>query len=90
MFSQFGTLNDDGQETGHTVHSSSRETVGENNHYSLRGRGSSGASTKGGEASLGARKKVASKKSKTQQLERISFDECVRQVSCHGLLTGGN
>lgn len=84
-FSRFGSLQD-GEETGNSVPSSSRSTtITESSSYSLRVKGSVNGGGGGESSSLGGRKKISTKKSKPQ-LERISFEECVRQVSWHGRL----
>ena len=86
-FSRFGSLQD-GEETGNSVHPSLRSTtVAESTSYSLKVKGSvSGGGAGGGESlSSGGRKKTSAKKSKPQ-LERVSFEECVRQVSWQGRL----
>lgn len=89
-FSRFGSLQD-GEEAGNSVHSStgrSTTVAAENSSsYSLRGKSSVSGSGGGGggggaesSSSSGGRKKTTAKKSKPQ-LERVSFEECVRQVS---------
>lgn len=84
-FSRFGSLQD-GEEAGNSVHSStgrSTTVAAENSSsYSLRGKSSVSGSGGGAESSSssGGRKKTTAKKSKPQ-LERVSFEECVRQVS---------
>ena len=80
MFSRFGSLRD-GEETRNAVdQSSARPTVTEHT-SSSRIKGSVGVGGGGHGESSSGRKKTVAKKSKPQQLERISFDECVREVS---------
>jgi hypothetical protein len=81
-FSRFGSLQD-GEEAGNSVHSSTTVAAESGSSYSLRGKSSvSGSGGSGGGAessSSGGRKKTTTKKSKPQ-LERVGFEECVRQV----------
>ena len=87
VFSRFVSLQD-GEEAGNSVHSlsggRSATVAAESSSYSLRPKGSTGGGVGGGgepsSSSLGVRRKTGVKKSKPQ-LERISFEECVRQVS---------
>lgn len=76
VFSQFGSLHD--RETAENRIQSGRTSASVTD--SFQGVGSSGADVRHAETSSGAKKKSSSKKNKAQQ-ERISFDECVRDVS---------
>jgi hypothetical protein len=82
-FSRFGSLQD-GEEAGNSVHSSTTVAAESGSSYSLRGKSSvsgSGSGSGGGaeSSSSSGRKKTTAKKSKPQ-LERVGFEECVRQV----------
>ena len=80
MFSQYSTLQD-GEGAGNAVQSSARETS-VNGGSTLKGSGreTSGGNTNQSETASGVRKKTSSSKRGKGHMERLTFEECVREV----------